>query len=135
MVDAVQQHEIPQNVANGNRLATEERNRSIEILWPEFLYPRDRIAMNAFEPRAQLDDGFRSLQPWRAGVRRYPSALDSETSVRLDLGEMPGQLAEGPAFRVGTEVISLARQRFEQFDRFRRLVFPDIVEIFELGLH
>src|SRR5206468_9060236 len=100
MVDAVQQHEIPQNVANGNRLATEERNRSIEVLGPKFLHPRDRIAMNAFEPRAQLDDGFRSLQPWRAGVRRYPSALDSENfrtpRPRRDARPTP----EGPAFRV-----------------------------------
>src|SRR5438093_9356646 len=100
MVDAVQQHEIPQNVANGNRLATEERNRSIEVLGPKFLHPRDRIAMNAFKPRAQLDDGFRSLQPWGAGVRRYSSALDAETSVRLRLGEMPGQLAKRSPFRV-----------------------------------
>jgi len=55
-MDAMQQHEIPLNIANGNRLPAEVCNRSIEIFGPKFLHSRDCIAMDAFEAGAQLLD-------------------------------------------------------------------------------
>src|SRR5712692_4566907 len=130
-----QQHEIPQNIADGDRLAAEVCNRSIEFLGPKFLHALDRIVMNAFETGSQLFDCSRPVQPWRAGIRRDSSALDPKASVTFDLRQMPGQLAERAPFGIGTEVISVARQGFQQLDRFRGLAFLQVVETFELVFH
>src|SRR2546427_8872394 len=109
-MDAVEKHEIPQNVADRDRLIAHEFDRPIEILGSKFPHPRNRVAMNALESWRQLLDFSRSLEPRRPGISRESSALDTETSVRFRFGEMPGQLADGATFRVGTKVISVARQ-------------------------
>src|SRR5207253_8744758 len=62
MVDPVQQHEIPQHVADRGRLIAHEFDRPIEILGSKFLHPRSRIAMNALE-------SWRSSSIFRGGSR------------------------------------------------------------------
>ena len=112
-MDAVKKHEIPQDVANRDRLTVDESNRSIEIVRLQFLYSGKGIAVYALKTRTELLDFSRTLDAWRSRLSREAPVLDSETSERLDFGEMPGQLAEGSAFRIGTKVVTVDRQRFE----------------------
>src|SRR2546430_17528972 len=108
------QHEIPQHVADRNRVAGDERDRAIEIARLQLGDARGGIAMDALKGRRQLLDFARSLDSGRPCVARESSTLDREASVTFRLGEMPGQLAERASFRIGAEVIAAARPRLEQ---------------------
>jgi len=132
MVDAVQQHEIPQHIADRLRVAGEEVDRSVEIGRLQLLDARNGIAVDALEARRQFLDFFRALESRRPRIAGESSALDREASVRFRFGEMPGQLAERAAVRIGAEVITAARQRLEQLDGFRGFAFPGLLEKIEL---
>ncbi len=54
MMNAVEEYEIPQDIANRDRLPDKERDGSIEVLGCQFVHTPECIAMNAFESRAEL---------------------------------------------------------------------------------
>src|SRR5258708_4603663 len=135
MMNSVQKHEIPQDVADHDRPPFEESARSVEILRLEFLNATDGIAVYPREARTQLLNFARAIEAWRFRLSGEGAVLDRETSVGLRFREVPGDLAEGAAFGIGTDVVDLDGQRLEKLDCLGALAFPHIIEILELGFH
>src|SRR3954454_12468543 len=97
MMDAVEEHEIPQHRADGHRLIVEEWDRAVEIFGSELGQSRRGIAVDARECGRELLDGPRAGQSFRPRVAREAAALDGEGSESLRLREVPGQLAQRTA--------------------------------------
>jgi hypothetical protein len=76
VMDAVKKHEIPQHIADRDRLTVEEGNRSIEIVRLQFLYAGNGIAMDPLKARAQLLN-----LSWRLETGRSRSRKNAPLSI------------------------------------------------------
>src|SRR5690349_19537519 len=89
--------------------------------------------MNALVAGDDLGDGSRPLEPGSpdAGSERAP--LDREGHVAVDLGQMPGQLADRAGAGIGAEVVLGFGERAQQLQRLPRLTIPRVDEAVELA--
>ena len=101
----MQQDEIPEDVAHGDRLSVEEGDGSIEVVDGELAHSFEGVAMDASEGRRQLFDGSRPLDSRRSHVAGETSPFDGEGTIGFRLGEVPGHLADGATVRVGAEIV------------------------------
>jgi hypothetical protein len=131
VVDQVVQERIPQDVAVAHG-SPEERRRLVDGAGLQSLDARHGIRVHLRERRCQLGDGARTLQAGKLRLEVELAIGDAVRDVAVELGQVPGQLAERAAFRVRAEVVLIFRQRGEQLLRLLALVLPRSEEPLEL---
>src|SRR5439155_25705436 len=129
--DPMVQEPKPEHLADAHRSASEDRELAIQILAPNPTHALHRFPMDALVPRFQLGDGAGPLHAGRLLSVEIPLHGDGGHD-RLELGEVPGELAEGAAIGIGAEVILIFGQGLEEFRCESGLDLPQAQELLDL---
>src|SRR5262245_42367998 len=130
MMDKVHQDRAPQYVPNRHS-PIGKLYLTVELCLGEIREPGDCLLMHTPVPRRKLRHLTRTLEVGRRVLEGHRSLDDPIADVALDLAQMPGQLAERPATGIGSEVVLIGRERFEQLGSKVSFHIPDRAKPFE----
>src|SRR6185503_12175657 len=124
MVNQMVQKLGPEYVPHGQLLAVEVGDGLIELLAPQVREACRGLLVDPAKPGSQEIDF-----PWAFEVRGFVFETESmlsdpEAQAGVNFAEMPRQLSDGTAFGVGSEVVLVARECFENADCALRLCVP-----------
>src|SRR5262249_48329322 len=100
---------------------------AFEIVRRDGPHAFERFAVDSLVSAHQLGDRTGPMQP-RGRRGAEVSFHRNRGHDALDLGEVPGQLPQRPALRIGAEVVLVVRQRLQQPQGDARLVLPTVEE-------
>ena len=113
MMCKVQQDRAPQYVPNRHP-PIGKLYLTVEVCLGEIREPGDCLLVHTPVPRREQPHLTGTLEVGRRVLEGHRSLGDPVADVALDLAQMPRQLAERAAAGVGSEVVLVGRERFEQ---------------------
>src|SRR5262245_57329897 len=105
---------------------------TVEVCLGEICEPGDCLLVHTSVPRRKLRHLTGTLEVGRRVLEGHRSLDDPIADVALNLAQMPSQLAERAATGVGSEVVLIGRERFEQLGSEVGFHIPDRAKPFEL---